>query len=103
MTAPFYIQITRHHFVILIQVLLLPFKYALAQEETNNNLIKEEWRKAGYQAKLSGDLNASLNNYQKILVLDGNDYDALLATAKIYFQMHNYEKALEQFYLWGEY
>ena len=97
MTAPFYIQITRHHFVILIQVLLLPFKYALAQEETNNNLIKEEWRKAGYQAKLSGDLNASLNNYQKILVLDGNDYDALLATAKIYFQMHNYEKALEQF------
>ncbi|HET7819052.1 MAG TPA: hypothetical protein VFL70_07065, partial [Bacteroidia bacterium] len=94
MTASFYIQKNKHHFAILFYLLLftiLSFEYTFAQEENNNNLIKEEWRKAGHQAKLDGDLNTSLNHYQKILVLDGNDYDALLATAKLYFQMHNYE------------
>ena len=40
-----------------------------------------EWREHGYNAWMDGDYETALDNYNKILGLDPEDYDARLAVA----------------------
>lgn len=58
---------------------------------------KEYWRNLGHQAKINGQFYTALENYKKVLSIDVNDYDALLATARLYFKLNNHERALEQY------
>ena len=58
---------------------------------------KEDWRKLGYQAKVNNQFMVAIENYEKVLNIDNNDYDALLATAKLHFKLNNHQKALERY------
>lgn len=57
----------------------------------------EYWRAAGYQSKSRGELRTAILQYSKILIFDQDDYDARLALARLYQQVHSYDTAIIHF------
>ena len=55
----------------------------------------EYYRAQGYQAKVAGDYQTATENYLKILAIDSNDYDALLALARLYAIQEEYTDAIK--------
>lgn len=80
-------------------ILLLP---AFAGNETsvpegNDSTNTEFWRNLGYQARLNDLFDSSLYYYNKVLDISPNDYDALLATARLYYRFWNLPMALKRY------
>lgn len=59
----------------------------------------EYWRELGFEAKQAGNIESSLKNYNKILEIDSEDYDAKLAIANLHYSSQDYEKSLEYYKL----
>ena len=51
-------------------------------------------RTIAYQAMINGDIDKSVTNYNKILEITPDDYDAILALARLYFGKEDYEKSI---------
>lgn len=79
--------------VLLINLLLLLMGNLSAQTPDDDTLSVEFWRQKGYEARMNGDMEASLSFYQRVLTLDLNDWDANLAVARIYFSGEDYPRA----------
>ena len=67
--------------------------YWLAGQETST----EELRAKGYQAKMEGDYNLAIQHYEAILEITPEDYDATLATARLYALIDDYDQALDYY------
>lgn len=77
---------------IIIFILFLG-PYWLAGQETST----EELRAKGYQAKMEGDYNLAIQHYEAILEITPEDYDATLATARLYALIEDYDQALDYY------
>jgi len=62
-----------------------------------DTLSAEFWRQKGYQARMNGDMEASLGFYQRVLDLDEADWDANLAVARIRFANEDYSSASKHY------
>lgn len=51
----------------------------------------EYWRRKGFEARVNGDMEQSLQNYLHVLTLDPSDWDANLAVARLYFAKEDYK------------
>lgn len=87
------------HILIVIVMLLFPAStMAMLETGTGKDTTDTEyWRNLGYQARLKGLPDSSLYYYNKVLDLRGNDYDALLATARLYYQFWNLPMAIQRY------
>lgn len=53
----------------------------------------EKFRRMAYEAKLKGDHETAILNYQEVLKIAPEDYDAKLALARLFFQQKKYDHA----------
>jgi tetratricopeptide (TPR) repeat protein len=60
-------------------------------------LTKEDYRKKGFEYRLNGNADSAIINYEEVLQLDSNDYDARLALARLYSTKRNYRSS-QQYY-----
>ncbi|MCD6176444.1 MAG: tetratricopeptide repeat protein [Candidatus Cloacimonetes bacterium] len=69
----------------------------LLQDEdiTKNNL--ELWRQLGFAYKENGETEKAISGYQKVFSFNNNDYDALLALARLYFHNQQFELSRQYF------
>lgn len=63
------------------------------QTVQGDTLSAEYWRQKGYEAKLTGDVELSLQSYLKVLAIAPADWDAHLAVARVFFAKGTYEDA----------
>jgi Flp pilus assembly protein TadD len=77
--------------VRVISIFILSFTpFWLFGQETSI----EELRAQGYQARIEGKYTQALEYYEAILKKDANDYDANLATARLYAAKENYDRSM---------
>ncbi len=80
--------------VVFVWMITLGMPKGLSgQVVQGDTLSAEYWRQKGYEAKVSGDAELSLQCYLKVLSVAPDDWDAHLATARIYFNRGSYEDA----------
>ena len=69
------------------------FTLIFFQTQAQQSAEAEQFRQAGYEAKEQGDLSGAIENYEKVLQLIPDDYDACLALARLYFQTEQYDRS----------
>ncbi len=63
----------------------------------------EYWRQKGFEAKMKEDIDLSLTNYMKVLLIAPSDWDANLAVARILFAREEYQESSLHFLRVHEY
>jgi len=66
-----------------------------SENVTENNL--EIWRQLGFSYKENGEIEKAIFGYQKVFSFNNEDYDALLALARLYFANQQYNLSHQYF------
>ncbi|MFO7722329.1 MAG: hypothetical protein R6V49_03810, partial [Bacteroidales bacterium] len=80
--------------MILAFAWLLMIAPAAMAQGNGDTTSAEYWRQKGFEARQNGNVELSLQYYQKVLSIDRDDWDANLAVARIFFDKTDYRSAL---------